>query len=168
MYHPGDLEPLTVDSLAARFATGLYAIDRWSDFDEDCGEMGQAFFIRPSCEGDDGLYRPSYGGICVHLAAGGCRLPFQVRPRGCRDLQPVAGSDCLGDYSMQAAVIAWLPYERTITAAAVDAVIAMGAADINVCWAKSMHANSPATPHLVSPISPVSTPLVGDASPSVG
>lgn len=126
-YHPDDFELLTVDSLAARFATGQYAIDWWDGDPRDGqeegeGELDRALYVRPAHAEEHGLYQPSWGGTCVHLAVGGCRLPLHERPKGCCDLEPCLKGECSGEYGKRAAAIAWLPHRQLIEDAAVKSV----------------------------------------------
>lgn len=118
-YHPDDLQPLTVQSLAARFATGNYAIDWWEgDPRENCDKLDRATYIRPAHVDAKTLQDPSWGGVCSLWSAKGCRLAHDLRPKQCRDLKPIADGSCTDGFSKQAAAVAWLPFQQMIEDAA--------------------------------------------------
>jgi Fe-S-cluster containining protein len=54
---------------------------------------------------------------CVFLQAGGCRLPFERRPRMCRSLQPAADGDCIAAWGRREAALAWLPHQDIVAEA---------------------------------------------------
>jgi Fe-S-cluster containining protein len=54
---------------------------------------------------------------CVFLELGGCRLPFDARPRMCRSLEPAADGDCVAAWGRREAALAWLPHQEWVAAA---------------------------------------------------
>jgi hypothetical protein len=54
---------------------------------------------------------------CVFLAPGGCRLPFEGRPRMCRELEPWASGDCVATWDAPDAARAWAPCQELVEAA---------------------------------------------------
>ena len=73
-------------------------IDYETDIEHDA-EPGyhQAYYIRPRCDTDhDGLYNGTWGGQCVFLTDEGCKLAAELRPTGCRLLEPQEdNSECV-------------------------------------------------------------------------
>jgi Fe-S-cluster containining protein len=62
----------------------------------------------------DGSAEPS---PCVFLDPGGCRLPFDRRPRMCRELEPSPDGECVSAWDRRAAALAWLPHQGLVTEA---------------------------------------------------
>jgi Fe-S-cluster containining protein len=56
-------------------------------------------------------------GACVFLAAGGCRLAFEARPRMCQSLEPDALGDCEAPWGRREAALAWWPHQPLVQAA---------------------------------------------------
>jgi len=114
-YHPEDLEPLSVDSLVARFIISKCAIDWWEgDPREDQYELGVAYYIRPAHKGVRKLCDPSWGGECCHLTQEGCALVFDKRPWQCRELVPELGHKCSKGVDKREVALAWIPYQKMI------------------------------------------------------
>ena len=123
LYYPADLEPLTAESLAERFRSGLYAVDWWEgDIKDEHDELhNRVYFIRPRHEGVKRLRDPALSGRCVRLTDTGCDLPFRKRPTQCRALKPCCckdlkpcGNDCEGTVSKRDTALAWIPYQQLI------------------------------------------------------
>ena len=51
---------------------------------------------------------------CVYLDPGGCRLPFEGRPRMCRELEPWANGECVAAWDLPQAARAWGPWQGLI------------------------------------------------------
>ncbi|KKN91167.1 hypothetical protein LCGC14_0220330 [marine sediment metagenome] len=122
-YHPDDLKPVTVDSLASRFADGIYAIDWWEgDVRPGKDEWPISLFIRPAHVGITKLHDPSWGGVCIHWnATNGCCFELHHRPKTCRELVPKDNGNCIGPFNKEEAAMAWVPYQQKIEKAAVIA-----------------------------------------------
>jgi len=56
-------------------------------------------------------------GPCVFLAESGCQLPFEQRPRLCRELVPDICFECESPWGRREAALAWLPWQGTLSAA---------------------------------------------------
>ncbi|MEI7703515.1 MAG: hypothetical protein WCK73_02845 [Deltaproteobacteria bacterium] len=54
---------------------------------------------------------------CVFLGEAGCRLPFDGRPRMCRELEPWAYGDCQVEWDLADASRAWAPLQGLLDAA---------------------------------------------------
>jgi Fe-S-cluster containining protein len=54
------------------------------------------------------------GSPCVYLDPGGCRLPFEARPRMCRELEPWANGECEATWDLPHAARAWAPWQGLI------------------------------------------------------
>lgn len=119
-YHPDDIGPITVDSLASKFADGTYAIDWWEgDVRPGKSEWSCSMFIRPAHVGVTKLRDPSWGGTCIHWhTVGGCCFEWHRRPKGCRELVPDKKRNCTRVFDKRAAALAWVPYQRDIMEAA--------------------------------------------------
>jgi hypothetical protein len=115
-YHPDDLAPVTAESLARRFADGIYAIDWWEgDVRPGKTEWSTSMFIRPAHVGVTSLRDPAWSGLCTHWSpVDGCCFEPQHRPRACREIVPKKGGDCIGPFDKEATALAWAPYQDTI------------------------------------------------------
>ncbi len=118
-YHPNDIGPITVDSLARRFADDTYAIDWWEgDIRPGKDEWSISMFIRPAHVGVTKLRDPSWGGTCIHWdATSGCCLDWHHRPKGCRELIPCKKHNCTVMFDKEATALAWAPYQQEIAEA---------------------------------------------------
>lgn len=109
--------------LAARLATGLWAIDWWEGDPRLDGEDsdGRSYFVRPAVAGVSDLFDPSWGGRCTFHSSRGCEI-FAERPSGCRGLEPsdnpVKDGCHVRHSDKRAAAIAWLPFHAVILQAA--------------------------------------------------
>lgn len=56
-------------------------------------------------------------GPCVFLTASGCQLPFEQRPRLCRELVPDVCFECESPWGRREAALAWLPWQEILTVA---------------------------------------------------
>ena len=101
-------------SLAKAFKTGNWAIDWWEG-DPTGQERDRTYFVRPAIKDVTRLFDPTWGGECIFLDQSGCKVSSEQRPKGCRELEPKKGGNCI-DHSKgkQAAAIAWIPYEKII------------------------------------------------------
>lgn len=115
-YHPDDLAPVTADTLAERFSSGLYAIDWWEgDVRRGQDEWSISMFVRPAHRGAYELRDPAWEGICIHWdVRDGCCFELQDRPYACRTMEAVEGGHCTGPFDKEAAALAWVPYQRVI------------------------------------------------------
>ena len=148
--HPGAAFPDDItrnygkDMLAAlvsAFQDG-YTIDCWEGelgdgypknseygIDDDYDEYYEAedgyhtgYYIRPRCSKDDDsrLYNYTYGGRCLFLTATGCKLAPELRPTGCRMLEPKEGGETCkvhGGGKLDSAKAWWDYYEVIVQAA---------------------------------------------------
>ena len=64
------------------------------------------------------VFRGGEESPCVFLAATGCALPFEGRPRMCQSLEPHASGECEAAWDQRSAALAWLPFQGLIAAAA--------------------------------------------------
>ena len=54
-------------------------------------------------------------GACAFLTSTGCELPFEERPRLCRELQPDVCFECESPWGRREAALAWLPWQEQVT-----------------------------------------------------
>ncbi len=69
------------ERILAGLRAGLYQLDWWE------GDRRE-YFLRPAITGDNRMFSPTWGGQCALLTEKGCPLPFNSRPRSCRELVP--------------------------------------------------------------------------------
>lgn len=77
-------------------------------------------YPRPATVAERADGTPAEGGDfadCVFLGTGGCRLPFEGRPRMCRSLEPAADGDCTAAWGRREAALAWLPHQELVAEA---------------------------------------------------
>lgn len=103
IYHPDDFAPATMrETILAGLRAGLFQIDWW-----EAEQRG--YYLRPAIKNDTRTFSPAWGGECANLGPEGCALPFQARPRGCRELVPHKSMRCGGpeSYDKEQAKDAW-------------------------------------------------------------
>lgn len=90
------------DRILAGIRAGLYQIDWWE------GEE-RAYYLRPAVTNDNRVFSPAWRGQCSFLTEKGCPLPFDSRPRTCRELVPAHPGKCHGPWKndKEAAKDAW-------------------------------------------------------------
>jgi len=103
--------------LSAAFKEDTYEVDHWyGDPREGAEQLDQVSMVRPTARrGLVALTEP-----CQMLGAQGCSLPYEQRPKQCRELSPitVAGKhSCVDNYSKKQAAIDWIPYQDVVKAA---------------------------------------------------
>lgn len=64
-----------------------------------------------------GFAPASDSGACVFLSAKGCELPFEERPRLCRELLPDVCFECESPWGRREAALEWLPWQEQVAAA---------------------------------------------------
>ena len=102
------------EKLRAAIAGGLAVFDYW----EPDRDLPQTFYPRPPIKDVSQLVHPAFGGACALLSEAGCRLEFEKRPFGCRDLKPSSGFPVgceseSGSLKLEE-VRLWRPYQRII------------------------------------------------------
>ena len=75
------------DSVIKALSTKKFSIDWWEG-------SSNVYYIRPSTKGKYRKFDPSWGGECVFLGKGGCKLSFIDRPHNCKILQPLPEGRC--------------------------------------------------------------------------
>jgi hypothetical protein len=125
-YYPGMTSPedwgapdqdLMRERITQAVASGKYDFDSWyGDPTGKSEEDGDVWMVRPASQRQPlgQLDRMGYE-RCKMLGQAGCELPYQQRPRQCRDLDPKAGGEGCGDqYSKKQAAIDWMPYQQLL------------------------------------------------------
>ena len=96
--------------------TGDYCFDWWEG-DPTGGDLNQVFYLRAAVVTHRRIaFHPGWGGPCVFLGEGGCRLPHDERPTSCRDLEPREDECIMHGGSKPGCAIAWIPYQDRISA----------------------------------------------------
>jgi hypothetical protein len=117
-------------ALVKALASGDWVIDWWKGDPRDDVDNGdyldRAYYLRPRADNDGpGFYHDARSGSCVLLRDGGCALDPDLRPYGCRILEPAETGqdacvshtpDCRG--AKHAAAMAWLQYRDVVERAA--------------------------------------------------
>lgn len=111
--------------IRAALNSGDYEFDDW--FGDPTKESGGEFdvrMIRPKAQ-----RRMGYKGEwdrCKLLKDAGCSLPYEQRPKQCRELAPgsVTGEHCKDQFSKQQAAIDWMPYQDLLRS--IESSIAIG------------------------------------------
>lgn len=108
-YSPADFPDLSFEALKAKIEQGNIAIDWWSNDGE------KEYYLRARHHGE-GVVHGSWGGICVNLSPAGCRLSWEERPLGCRNLKPRENSrgDCKGSYTKEICKNDWKEYSDVL------------------------------------------------------
>lgn len=108
-YSPTDFSDLSFEGLKAKIEQGNIAIDWWSK------DGAKEYYLRARHHGE-GVVHGSWGGICVNLSPAGCRLDWNERPLGCRNLKPRENSrgDCKGTYTKEQSKEDWKAYDSVL------------------------------------------------------
>ena len=108
IFHPDDIQPLTVHNIATNLALGVWAIDWWVD-------STNIYYLRPATVDGHSIRDPSWGGICVFLTDSGCKLNYRERPRSCRKLVPTVGDgECGCKIGKYIAARWWIDYQQLL------------------------------------------------------
>lgn len=105
---PEDFETINKKIIMDLLNTGNYSIDCWE------GEIENPYWIRPATiKGKGKLIDKSWGGICVFWSSTGCRFDKDLRPYGCRMLEPREyGEECkIHNAGKLEAAKAWEPFK---------------------------------------------------------
>lgn len=108
-YSPTDFSDLSFEGLKAKIEKGNIAIDWWSNDGE------KEYYLRARHHGE-GVVHGSWGGMCVNLSPSGCRLSWEERPLGCRNLKPrmTSRGDCKGSYTKEVCKNDWKEYSEVL------------------------------------------------------
>lgn len=108
-YSPADFADLSFEGLKAKIEEGNIAIDWWSND----GQKEYYLRARHHCEN---IVHGSWGGVCVNLSPAGCRLSWEERPLGCRNLKPRESSrgDCRGSYTKEKCKNDWKEHAEVL------------------------------------------------------
>ena len=107
---PDDLMSLNISDIILFIdESGCISIDWWegNPITEEYTNK-RAYFLRIRNKGAN-VIDPSWGGKCCLLEKSGCKLPFEYRPKGARELIPRI-DECEQNYTKQQCVIDWLQY----------------------------------------------------------
>lgn len=107
-YSPTDFSDLSFEGLKAEIEKGCIAIDWWESDPKE-------YYLRARHIGEE-IVHGSWGGVCVNLGPAGCRLDWEERPLGCRNLKPRESSrgDCKGTYTKRQSVDDWKAYDSVL------------------------------------------------------
>ena len=111
---PSDLKTISKESIINLIdESGCISIDWW-DGDprkNDKNDNSKTFYLRIRNK-DAKVIDAAFGGHpCSLLTDSGCPINFEYRPKGARDLIPVADKECKVLYSKQQCAIDWIPYQ---------------------------------------------------------
>lgn len=111
-------------AVAAALASGDWVVARHAGMAWEGGEpppeadrWRAVRYLRPATRAERGTRTAAPGADgspCVFLAPDGCRLPFDGRPRMCRELEPWANGECVAAWDLPHAARAWAPWQRLI------------------------------------------------------
>ena len=118
-FSPEDFEDLSLEGLKKEIDKGYATISVF--LREDWYGTTDVYYLRVRCEGEDatgGLNLIPHHGACVMLTKKGCKLPFEKRPTGGRNLLPIPDRDgqpnCLQTYDIHDCAKEWLPYKKLL------------------------------------------------------
>lgn len=108
-YSPSDFADLSFEALKAKIEEGNIAIDWWQNDEQ------KEYYLRARHHGE-AVVHGSWGGVCVNLSPAGCRLSWEERPLGCRNLKPRESSrgDCLGSYTKETCKNDWKEHAEVL------------------------------------------------------
>lgn len=111
-YHPSDFpNKITTDYLWELLENGRAVVD-WT---KDTRKARPTYFLRPPSIYDNGHFISAHSrGSCVFLAEGGCILPFEERPLGCKNLKPSSDHVCKSTYCQPQAFRSWSKHKKVI------------------------------------------------------
>lgn len=116
-YSPQDFKEISFESLKVEIDKGYISIDWWegNPFDDLDYSIDQAYFLRVRNINSE-VVDPSWGGVCSLLTDNGCTLSYEERPKGGRELIPVAGNiNCIANYSKQDCAKEWYKHDDILT-----------------------------------------------------
>lgn len=114
-YSPSDFKDLSYEGLKKEIEKGYISIDYWEGNPfKDNRDIPRAYFLRIKNKGCE-IVDASFGGVCSLLTENGCKLTFNNRPKGGRDLIPAENGRCRSLYSKQDCAIEWYKYNHVLT-----------------------------------------------------
>lgn len=114
---PTDFKTVSKQIITDGIDEGLFCLDWYeghADSDDDAENDGfKSFFVRIRGIASMAV-DPTAGCTCKFLSENGCIFPFELRPKGARELIPAHGK-CYSLYSKKQCAADWLPYNDMLT-----------------------------------------------------
>jgi len=123
--YPGAIDPADlgknkkeIQARLVEMLRGNYIFDYWEGSFKR--RKHTSYFLRPKVDNEVGTYsrvHGSWGGPCAFLTPSGCELPYEDRPRNCRELIPNPNypeGKCKKGYDKEDSLTDWYKYRKMI------------------------------------------------------